>query len=117
MNFLFDAQLPRRLAVCLREQGHDTIHTLDLPRANKTHDQEINELSVRESRVVVTKDSDFVDSLILRGQPWKLLLVTTGNIRNSDLEALFLANLGKLLNGLALYDYVELSRSAVILHS
>jgi len=73
VNFLFDAQLPRRLAFCLCEQGHDAIHTLDLPRANKTPDQEINELSVRESRVVVTKDSDFVDSLILRGQPWKLL--------------------------------------------
>lgn len=69
MNFLFDAQLPRRLAVRLRELGHDTIHTLDLPRANKTTDDEINELSVRELRVVVTKDSDFVDSFLLLGQP------------------------------------------------
>jgi hypothetical protein len=55
VNFLFDAQLPRRLAVRLRELGHDTVHTLDLPRANKTTDEEINEISVRELRVVVTR--------------------------------------------------------------
>lgn len=117
MNFLLDAQLPRRLAFCLREQGHDAVHTLDLARANRTPDHDINEISIRESRVVVTKDSDFVDSLILRRQPWKLLLVTTGNISNNDLQALFLANLEKILKGLAGHDYVELSRSAVILHS
>ena len=117
MNFLLDAHLPRRLVVRLRERGHDAIHTLDLPRANRTPDQEINEISVRESRVVMTKDSDFVDSLLLRGQPWKLLLVTTGNIRNSELEALFLANLDRVIDGLTEYNYVELSRSAVVLHS
>ena len=117
MNFLLDAHLPRRLVVRLRERGHDAIHTLDLPRANRTPDQEINEISVRESRVVMTKDSDFVDSLLLRGQPWKLLLVTTGNIRNSELEALFLANLDTVVDGLTEYNYVELSRSAVVLHS
>ncbi len=116
MNFLFDAQLPRRLVVRLRERGHDAIHTLDFPRANRTTDHEINDLSIRESRVVATKDSDFVDSLLLRGQPWKLLLVTTGNIHNRELEALFLANLEAVINGLAEYTYVELSRSAVILH-
>ena len=92
------------------------IHTLDLPRANRTTDREINDLSVRESRVVVTKDSDFVDSLLLREQPWKLLLVTTGNIRNRELEALFLENLDTILNGLAMHSYVELSRSSVVLH-
>ncbi len=117
MNFLLDAQLPRRLAVRLRELGHDALHTLDLPRANQTTDLEISELSARESRVVVTKDSDFVDALLLRGQPWKLLLVTTGNIRNQELEVLFLANLDAAIKGLVLCTYVELSRTAVILHS
>ena len=65
---------------------------------------------------VYTKDSDFVDSLLVHGQPWKLLLVTTGNIHNRELEALFLANLETIINGLNTYTYVELSRSAVILH-
>jgi len=44
-------------------------------------------------------------------------LVTTGNISNRELETLFLVNLETVLNGLAMYAYVELSRSAVVLHS
>jgi predicted nuclease of predicted toxin-antitoxin system len=101
----------------LRERGHDAVHTLDLPRANRTTDQEINGISAQESRVVVTKDADFVDSFLLFREPWKLLLVSTGNIRNQELEDLFLANLDKLVEGLATHDYVELSRSAIVLHS
>ena len=116
MNFLVDAHLPRRLALRLRERGHNAVHTLDLPRANRTLDREINEISMRESRVVATKDSDFVDSLILRGQPWKLLLFTTGNIDNATLEHIFLSNLDAVTQGLTTHVYVELSRSAVILH-
>ena len=30
MKFLVDAQLPRRIALWLCEQGHDALHTLDL---------------------------------------------------------------------------------------
>jgi predicted nuclease of predicted toxin-antitoxin system len=77
MIFLVDAQLPRRLVTLLRQAGYDALHTLDLPLGNRTTDTIINELSINEQRVVVTKDSDFVDSLVLRGQPWKLLLVST----------------------------------------
>ena len=29
---------------------------------------------------MVTKDADFVESFLLRHEPWKLLLVSTGNI-------------------------------------
>ncbi len=36
MNFLVDAQLPRRLARILTGAGHDAVHTLDLPNANRT---------------------------------------------------------------------------------
>lgn len=116
MKFLVDAQLPRRLVTRLRERGHDALHTLDLQRGNHTTDFEINEISVRDSRVVITKDSDFVDSLLVRGEPWKLLWVTTGNIRNDALEALFLANLDRFVDAFEAHDYVELSRTAVIIH-
>ena len=115
MKFLIDAQLPRRLARRLNDHGHDALHTLDLPDANQTKDQEINQISVRESRVVVTKDSDFVDSLLLHRQPHKLLLVTTGNIRNAELEHLLFTNLDRIVSSLIENDYVELSRSAVVL--
>ena len=42
MKFLVDAQLPRRLALAMLAQGHDARHTLDLPDANQTTDEQIN---------------------------------------------------------------------------
>ncbi|MEM1042236.1 MAG: DUF5615 family PIN-like protein [Bacteroidota bacterium] len=80
MRFLIDAQLPRRLAYRLREAGHDAVHTLDLPEGNRTTDAEINRRSVEERRVAVTKDADFVDALLVQDLPFKLLLISTGNI-------------------------------------
>ncbi|NUQ06411.1 MAG: DUF5615 family PIN-like protein [Anaerolineae bacterium] len=85
MRFLVDAQLPRRLALATAAAGHDVIHTLDLPDGNTTSDSQINELSLRDQRVVVTKDSDFVSSLLVTQQPYKLLLVSTGNINRTAL--------------------------------
>ncbi len=117
MKFLIDAQLPRRLAGRLREVGFDAIHTLDLPLANRTPDAIINEVSVNEQRVVVTKDSDFVDTFVLRGKTWKLLLVSTGNIRNDELETLLLANVEKITEGFGIFDFIEVNRANVIFHS
>jgi len=87
MKFLVDAQLPKKLALRLREAGHDAIHTLDLANANRTSDAEINAISIAEQRVVITKDSDFVDSFLVQKKPWKLLLISTGNISNRELES------------------------------
>jgi predicted nuclease of predicted toxin-antitoxin system len=55
MKFLVDAQLPRRLTVLPEQAGHDAIHTLDLPLGNRTTDTVINQLSLNEQRVIVTK--------------------------------------------------------------
>ena len=38
MKFLVDAHLPRRLAYQLCAFGHEAVHTLDLPRGNRTPD-------------------------------------------------------------------------------
>jgi len=116
MRFLVDAQLPRRLAERLRQAGLSAIHTLDLPDGNRTTDLVINELSAKEQYIVVTKDSDFVDSFLLSRKPWKLLLVATGNIGNNELEALFLANIRIVEDGFDAFDFIELSRTSVIFH-
>ncbi len=64
----------------------EAVHTLDLPDANRTTDEQIIDLADLEGRVVVSKDADFVDSHILRSRPAKLLLISTGNLRNRDLS-------------------------------
>ena len=82
MKFLVDAQLPRLLVSRMRDLGFEAIHTLDLPLGNATSDSFINELSIREGYIVITKDADFVNSSLLHNEPYKLLLVSTGDIRN-----------------------------------
>ena len=55
---------------------------------------------MEEGRTVITKDADFVETITLKSQPWKLLLYSTGNITNSELESLFTANLEMIAEGL-----------------
>ena len=87
-----------------------------MPAGNRTPDEAINELSVAEARVVVTKDGDFVDSLILRGVPYKLLFVSTGNISNSSLEDLLFQHLEAIVAGFNVYHFIEINQTALISH-
>lgn len=116
MKFLVDAQLPVRLARFLESAGYDTIHTKDLPNKNATSDTEINTVSKRDNRIVITKDSDFLNSFLTIKEPYKLLLITTGNINNLELEALFTANLESLVELFNSHSYIEMTRDSIIVH-
>lgn len=116
MKFLIDAQLPRRLAYHLRDAGYDAVHTLDLSLGNRTPDSEIIEIAMREQRVVMTKDADFVDSFWIARRPPKLLLVSIGNITNAELEAIFLPQVQLLAQTFAVHDFIELTRSRLLVH-
>jgi predicted nuclease of predicted toxin-antitoxin system len=105
MNFLVDAQLPRRTTVWLTAAGCDAIHTLDLPDGNRTTDEQINDVAEREQRTVVTKDADFVDTHILRGRPAKLLLISTGNMSNRNLEALLVPRIPDIIRELQTHSF------------
>jgi predicted nuclease of predicted toxin-antitoxin system len=113
MKFVVDAHLPPSLCVLLQVAGHDVIHTSRLPAQNRTPDEILNELSLQERRMIVTKDSDFYHSHLLHGKPWKLLLVRTGNIRTCDLKALFQTHLPAIIVALEQNSLVELDRQKV----
>jgi predicted nuclease of predicted toxin-antitoxin system len=117
MKFVVDAQLPRRLARELVASGHDAVHTLDLPAGNHTQDKDIVALAIQEKRVVVTKDNDFVVSFLLRREPPKLLLISTGNISNNSLSKLVASNLTALEKAFSQSDFVELSATTITVHS
>ncbi len=116
MKLLVDAQLPLRLAELLAASGHDVVHTIGLANGNRTADAEIARLADEQDRVVVTKDHDFLDGHLLNGSPKRLLLVTTGNIRNDDLVLLFEHVQQVLFDALAQSTLVELTRDAVVIH-
>jgi predicted nuclease of predicted toxin-antitoxin system len=109
VKFLIDAQLPARLALHLNDAGHDALHTLDLPEQNRTTDAEISRVADAEDRIVVSKDRDFRDSHLLSGSPARLLVVSTGNITNRDLLALFDAHLDALVDAFEGANLVQLT--------
>jgi predicted nuclease of predicted toxin-antitoxin system len=114
MNFLVDAQLPRRMTAWLTAAGCDAMHTLDLPVGNRTTDEQINEVADREQRVVVSKDADFVDGHLLRGRPAKLLLISTGNISNRDLEALLVPLIPDIVREFETHSFLELGPAGIV---
>ncbi|MDM3861861.1 MAG: DUF5615 family PIN-like protein [Aphanizomenon gracile PMC644.10] len=116
MKFLIDAQLPMRIANLLENLGYDVIHTKNLPLENATPDSEINKLSILEQRIVITKDKDFLDSFLIKQEPYKLLLITTGNISNKQIEQLFLQNITQIIELFLTYDFLEMTRDSLIIH-
>ena len=63
MKFLVDEQLPQLLADWLQEKGHDAVHVSALLTDAKIPDDYICERSMTEERTVITKDSDFFNTL------------------------------------------------------
>lgn len=116
MKYLIDAQLPKRLCLSLQNKGYDVKHTLDLPDKNKTKDQFINVISINEKRVVMSKDSDFVDSLLISAKPFKLLYVATGNISNDELFKIVLSNMIKIDEAFETNRFIELTSKTFIIH-
>ena len=116
MNWLIDAQLPRRLSDRLRELGHDAIHTLDLPNGNRTKDNEINIKAAESNRIVISKDRDFVDSHMVTGMPKRLLWITVGNISNNDLLVLLESFLPEIETVFAQSKCVELTSTGLVNH-
>ncbi len=116
MKFIIDAQLPFRLSKLLKERGHDVIHTDNLPDKEKTTDKEIRKIARQEDRIVITKDTDFLNSFYLNKNPKRLLIVTTGNINNKNLFNILSNNLNRIEELFNECDLVELNNTEIIGH-
>ncbi len=115
MKFLIDAQLPRRMVGWIASAGYDAVHTLDLPAGNRTNDTEVIKCADQEQRAVVTKDADFVNEHILHGRPAKLLLVSTGNISNRNLEAPMVPLIPDIVREFQAYSFLELGLAGLMI--
>ncbi|HUC82669.1 MAG TPA: DUF5615 family PIN-like protein [Flavisolibacter sp.] len=110
MKFLLDAQLPPSLKQLFIERGYDCVHTIDLELGNETPDKVINRVSVAEQRVVITKDSDFFDSFVVRKEPYKLVLVKLGNTSKKDLIDIFTSQFNEIIEQLKTENLVLLRK-------
>ena len=116
MRFIIDAQLPFSLKKMFIDIGYDAILTDDLGDKERTSDNEIREVSENQNRIVISKDADFVDSFYIKGIPKKLLLISTGNIKNSELFSLFSKNIKKIVTLFDTNDLVEMNSNDIIAH-
>jgi predicted nuclease of predicted toxin-antitoxin system len=112
MKFLLDAQLPPTLKQVFIDKGYDCIHTMDLELGNNTPDKEINAVSTREQRVLITKDSDFYDSIVIRNEPYKLILVKLGNTSRKELIQFFHDRFDEIIEKIKEENMILLSKES-----
>ncbi|GAB3142612.1 DUF5615 family PIN-like protein [Marisediminicola antarctica] len=84
MRFLIDAQLPPALARRLTEHGHIAEHVTDIGLGDAA-DLTLWTYAIEQGAVLVTKDEDFRDMLLLRGSPPTVVWVRAGNARRHAL--------------------------------
>jgi len=114
MKFIVDAHIPKKLSLFLKWRGFDSIHTLDLPDKNRTKDSQINQISIDEKRVLISKDLDFIESMLISNKPYKLIFISTGNITNKRLLKIFSKNIEKIVEYLNECRLIEITNENII---
>lgn len=116
MKLLIDAQLPLLLNTILNELGHNSIHVDSLINGDESSDTEIINYAEKHELIVVTKDSDFFHSHSLQNKPTKLLLVSTGNIKNKQLLDFFRRNHLQLSELFETVNFIEINCNGIASH-
>ena len=98
LKFIVDTQLPPSLIKVFQSHNLEAIHTTSFTNGHLLDDQHIRIIAVKSKRIIVTKDTDFLDALFLRGAPPKVLLIETGNIKNRELFGLIEKNLSDIVD-------------------
>ncbi|MGH7022622.1 MAG: DUF5615 family PIN-like protein [Caulobacteraceae bacterium] len=87
MQFLVDANLPRRLCHWLTGLGHQCDHVLDLG-LGQASDEVIWVRATQIDTVIVTKDQDFADRVTVTRTGPAVVWLRTGNGATVDLIAM-----------------------------
>lgn len=101
-HLLIDENLPISLARLL---PIDCSHATDL--GTQASDQLLWNHARERHWVVLTRDTDFFDRIMLQGPPPKVIWIRLGNIRRADLESLLIRLWPAILNLLSDADLVE----------
>lgn len=107
-RFILDENLPATLASFL---GGDCKHAADL--GARPTDAELWQWGREERRVILTKDADFFERLLLEGPPPKIVWLRVGNLRRVELEALMKRVWPAVEALLADHDLIEVHRSSL----
>lgn len=92
MKFICDVHIAYKLVSWLKQKGCECYHINEVFSNPKTTDKEIAEYADMNRLIVVTKDSDFRDSFILKRSPKKLVKLNTGKSSTQQIINLFVNN-------------------------
>src|SRR5438876_11853307 len=87
MKLLFDENLSPRLCTRLADLFPDSVHVMSVG-LDQASDVEVLVYARDNGFVIVSKDSDFNDLVILRGFPPKVLWLQIGNCTTKQIEDL-----------------------------
>lgn len=74
----------------IKRMGYDATHTyVDYPNGALFDDATIVQIALKENRIVISKDKDFLNHFVRYGAPPSVLLITLGNISNLSLKQYF----------------------------
>ncbi len=80
-TFLVDENLPKTISF----QGNcEILHVADLKR--QMSDSEIWQYAKENNCIIITKDTDFYQRVVLYGAPPKIIWIRLGNMRRKQLE-------------------------------
>ncbi len=91
MKLLFDHNLSPRLVNRLADIFPNSSH-LFLLGLDQVPDQEVWQYARDRNYIIVTKDSDFNEIVILRGFPPKVIWIRRGNCSTGDIETILRTN-------------------------
>ena len=100
MKFVVDVNLPPRLARWLISCGHEAVHLADSGRLTDT-DTEIWEQAKDQERIIVSKDCDFYDRVLIFGAPPQVFHIAVGNCSNDHLFELIQSQWSEIETALA----------------
>jgi predicted nuclease of predicted toxin-antitoxin system len=106
MNFLVDAQLPPALARLITSLGHRAVH-VEEARLLLVNDKAIWAHAVNQQHIIVTKDEDFRNMLLLAtGSKTPVVWIRIGNCSNAALTRWFQPLFPQVLEHLQQGEYL-----------
>lgn len=102
-KFLIDENLPETLHL---QTNDNFVHVCHIGK--QMTDSEIWEYAKQNDYIIITKDTDFFERIILFGTPPKIIWVRIGNMRRRQLEQNIVSKWNEIIKKIDNFDLLEI---------